>query len=217
MIQKEQLTVGLLLTTVALFAPGFLLHAAPRFPGSLAGSLLGILGATAMVLLLVFSLAKRMTWLKDRVSLPAFLAFHVYTGAIGALFGMLHTGHKYQSPLGMALVTAMLTLVLSGFVGRYYLVQISIDIREQRQKLGTLRIRYDTFVARGLVATWPDTPIPTLIAAIADLENAIERRAVLKTACLRWVILHIVAAIVFYPLLALHVWSGIYYGLRWMP
>lgn len=217
MTHKEQLTVGLLLATVALFAPGFLLHAAPRFPGSLAGSLLGILGATAMVLLLVFSLAKRLTWLKDRVSLRAFLSFHVYAGAIGAVFGILHTGHKYQSPLGMALVTAMLILVMSGFVGRYYLVQIGTDIRDQRQELGVLRVRYDTFVANGLAAAWPDMPVPALIAAIADLEDAIDRREVLKTACSRWVILHVVAAIVFYPLLALHIWSGVYHGLRWLP
>jgi hypothetical protein len=214
---KEQLTVGLLLATVALFAPGFLLHAAPRFPGSLAGSLLGILGATAMVLLLVCSLAKRLTWLKDRVSLRAFLSLHVYAGAVGAVFGILHTGHKYQSPLGMALVTAMLILVLSGFVGRYYLARIGTDIRDQRQELGVLRIRYDMFVANGLAAAWPGVPMPALIAAIADLEDAIDRREALKAACSRWVILHIIAAIVFYPLLALHIWSGIYHGLRWLP
>lgn len=217
MTHKEQLTVGLLLATVALFAPGFLLHAAPRFPGSLAGSLLGILGATAMVLLLVCSLAKRLTWLKDRVSLRAFLSFHVYAGAVGAVFGILHTGHKYQSPLGMALVTAMLILVLSGFVGRYYLARIGTDIRDQRQELGVLRIRYDMFVANGLAAAWPGVPMPALIAAIADLEDAIDRREALKAACSRWVILHIIAAIVFYPLLALHIWSGIYHGLRWLP
>lgn len=217
MTHKEQLTVGLLLATVALFAPGFLLHAAPRFPGSLAGSLLGILGATAMVLLLVCSLAKRLTWLKDRVSLRAFLSFHVYAGAVGAVFGILHTGHKYQSPLGMALVTAMLILVLSGFVGRYYLARIGTDIRDQRQELGVRRIRYDMFVANGLAAAWPGVPMPALIAAIADLEDAIDRREALKAACSRWVILHIIAAIVFYPLLALHIWSGIYHGLRWLP
>ena len=39
----------------------------------------------------------------------------------------------------------------------------------------------------------------------------------LKRAFSRWIVLHVAAALVFYPLLALHVWSGIYYGLRWLP
>ena len=103
----ERVAVGMLLAVVALFAPGFLLHAAPRFPGSLVGGLLGIAGASAMVLLLVYSLVKRVTWLKRRAALGGALSFHVYAGAVGAMFGVLHTGHKYQSPLGIALVTAL--------------------------------------------------------------------------------------------------------------
>ncbi|MDB5371339.1 MAG: iron reductase [Roseomonas sp.] len=225
---KERLTVGTLLTGLALFTPAFLLHAAPRFPGSLAGSLLGIVGAVLFVLLLAYSLAKHVPWLKRRTSLSAMLAFHVYTGAIGAVAGILHTGHDYQSPLGIALVVAMLTVVLSGFVGRYYAAQIGTDIRDQRQELGTLRTRYDVIASgiataleagavRGTPASQPEVPIPALVVAIADLENAIGRREALKRSLSHWVVVHVVAAFVLYPLLALHIWSGIYYGLRWLP
>ena len=118
MNRTERVAVGMLLAVVALFAPGFLLHAAPRSPGSLVGGLLGIAGASAMVLLLAYSLAKRVPWLKRRAPLGGALSFHVYAGAVGAVFGILHTGHKYQSPLGIALVAAMLVVVLSGFAGR---------------------------------------------------------------------------------------------------
>ena len=52
MSETEKLTVGALVSALALVAPGFLLHAAPRFPGSLAGSLIGIAGAVLLVLLL---------------------------------------------------------------------------------------------------------------------------------------------------------------------
>lgn len=226
--EKERLVVETLLTMVALFVPGFLLHAAPRFPGSLAGGLLGILGALLFVLLLAYTLAKRIPWLKRRTSLRAMLSFHVYAGAVGAVLGTLHTGHTYQSPLGIALVVAMLTVVLSGFVGRYHVAQIGTDIRDQRQELGTLRTRYDA-IASGIAAPLqggavpaaatgqPGVSIPALVAGIADLEHAVGRREALKRALNRWVVLHIIAALVLYPLLALHVWSGIYYGLRWLP
>ena len=227
MSETERRAVAVLVAVVALFAPGFLLHEAPRFPGSLVGGLLGIASATAMLLLLAYSLAKRVPWLKRRVSLRAMLAFHVYTGAVGAVFGILHTGHTYQSPLGIALVVAMLIVVLSGFVGRYYLARIGADIRDQRQELGVLRTRYDQIAANSAAAPQGDTvltaamvlpgvSVPALVAAIADLEEAIGRREVLKRAASRWVVLHISAAIVMYPLLALHVWSGVYYGLRWL-
>ncbi len=223
MSDTERLVVGLLVATMILFVPGFLLHEAPRFPGSLAGSLLGIVGAAAMLLLLAYSLVKRVSWLKRWVSLGTMLSFHVYAGVIGALFGILHTGHKYQSPLGIVLVLAMLMVVVSGFAGRYYLIHVGTDIRDQRQRLGVLRTRYDLAAASfantvpPAVSLLPDAPLHSLIKAIADLEFAIGRREALKRAFSLWVILHIAVAIVFYQLLALHVWSGVYYGLRWLP
>lgn len=215
--EKERLTVGALLTGVAVFVPGFLLHTAPRFPGSLAGGLLGIGGAALFVALLAYTAVKRIPWLNQRLPIGAMLSFHVYAGAVGAAMGVLHTGHKYQSPLGIALVVVMLVVVLTGFVGRYYLVQIGTDIRIRQQALATLRARYDA-VASGDAAALPAAvPILPLIAGIADLEDTIAREAALKTALARWMILHIATSLVMYPLLALHIWSGVYYGLRWWP
>ena len=217
MSARERLAVSLLVAMVALFAPGFLLHAAPRFPGSLAEGSLGIGGAVGMLLLLAYSLAKRVPLLRRRAALGAMLSFHVYAGAVGAALGMLHTGHHYRSPLGIALVTVMLAVVLSGFVGRYYLVQLGTDVRDQRQELGALRARYDQLVAgSAAVARQPDISLHALVASIADLEHAIDRREALKRALSRWTVLHVAAAIALYPLLALHIWSGFYYGLRWL-
>ena len=61
-----------------------------------------------------------------------------------------------------------------------------------------------------------DVPLHRLIGAIADLELSITEREVLKSNLSRWVVLHIGAALVMYPLLALHIWSSVYYGLRWL-
>ena len=227
MSETERLAVGALVSVLALVAPGFLLHEAPRFPGSLAGGLLGIAGATLFVLLLAYSLVKRSAWVRARatgtVSMRGVLSFHVYTGVVGALLGILHSSHRYQSPLGVALVSAMLVVVLSGFVGRYYLAQVGADLREQQASLGLLRARYDLLAAGaappvGTVAAGASgRDVRRLVGAIADLEYAIARREVIKRALSRWTVLHVAAALVLYPLLALHIWNGVYFGLRWLP
>jgi hypothetical protein len=222
MSETEKLTVGALLSALALVVPGFLLHVAPRFPGSLAGGILGIAGATLLILVLIYSLVKRNGWVKQHLSkyasLHAFLEFHIYGGVIGALLGIIHTGHKFNSPLGIGLVIAMLIVIFTGFIGRYYLAYTRADLAEEQQMLAVLRTRYGA-AAVAPVSAFAD-PIqvsPTrLVGGIAELEYAIGARETLKRVFSRWMVLHISAAIVMYSLLALHIWNGIYYGLRWL-
>jgi hypothetical protein len=54
-----------------------------------------------------------------------------------------------------------------------------------------------------------------LAESMADLEYAIKMHELLKRRFAMWLKLHIASSIVFYVLLALHVWAGIYFGLRW--
>ena len=87
----------------------------------------------------------------------------------------------------------------------------------QRQELGALRARYDRLATgSAAVAGLPDVSVRALVAGIADLEYAIDQREALKRALSRWTVLHVAAAIALYPLLALHIWNGVYYGLRWL-
>jgi hypothetical protein len=243
MSETEKLTVGALVTVLLLFVPGFLLHEAPLFPGSLAGSLLGIAGALLMVLLLIYPLVKHFAWLRQRVtkrvSMRKILSFHVYAGVLGAVLGILHTGHKFQSPLGIALVSSMLIVVLSGFVGRYYMAHLTVELRDQKAMLDTLRAEYDRIAAElagaplirslfglgrlapasagpEMIAEAPRITIPELVNAIADLEYAMRRHEGIRRAFAGWMFIHIAASIIMYSALALHIWNGIYYGLRWL-
>lgn len=209
------------MTALVLIVPAFLFHVAPRFPGSLAGGVTGIAAALLFVSLLSYWIAKRIPWVKERtkntVSVGALLTFHVYAGAIGALLGIVHSGHKFVSPLGIALVVSMLVVVGTGFIGRYYLAQIGEELRDQQKALGALRTRYDV-MARGEqpIARSDAGDIDELLGAISDLEFQLSERETLKRVLARWVVTHIVAAILMYALLILHIWSGIYYGLRWL-
>lgn len=232
MNERERLIGGAVLTLILFLTPTFVLHVSPRFPGSLAGSLLGIAAASLMVLLLVYPLAKYNSWIKARIasvaSMPSLLAFHAYAGVFGALLAILHTGHKYQSPLGIALMVTMLTVVVTGFVGRYYLPQVSTELRGQQAQLAALRSAYDRSalaLARqgtadealtpGAIAR-PNIPILQLVDGIADLEYTIGSREAVKIVLRRWVVAHVIAAILMYLLLALHVAGEVYYGLRWL-
>ena len=242
MSETEKLVVGGLVTLLLLFTPG-LLHEVPLFPGSLAGTLLGIAGALLMVLLLIYPLVKHTAWLRQRVtkhvSMRAILSFHVYAGVLGAALGVLHTGYEFQSPLGILLVSSMLIVVLSGFVGRYYIAHLTAELRDQKTVLDTLRTEYDRIAAElagapiarsllglGRLGPFPVAPdvtteapritVPELVYAMADLEYAMRRRDGIKRAFAGWMFVHIAASIVMYSALALHIWNGIYYGLRWL-
>ncbi|PZR83815.1 MAG: iron reductase [Stutzerimonas stutzeri] len=234
MNRTERLTVEVVLTLLLFLVPAFVLHTSPRFAGSLAGFALGAAAATLMVSLLIYPLAKYSTrlkpWITRVASMRALLAFHVYAGVFGAFLAILHTGHKYQSPLGIALVITMLVVVATGVVGRYYLPETSAELREEQSRLATLRSAYDRTAAAfaerqaledaaaaGISApALRDVSVRQLVEGIADLEYAVGSREAIKKTFMRWIVAHVVAAILMYLLLTLHIAGEIYYGLRWL-
>lgn len=232
---------------VLLFAwLGFLVHRSPRFPGSGVGAVFGISGAVLMLVPLAYPIAKRIPFLGDRikkhVSLPSLLAVHVYAGILGPLLAIIHTGHKFESTLGITLTAVMLLVVVSGFTGRYLLTYATLEIGDKLIMLQTARGDLDS--AWGLLARSPPEtralPKSPLLAAglaslgfdlqsggpaadvtrtaesVADLEYAVRTHEIFKRWCRRWLTLHIVLSVSLYLLLALHIASGIYFGLRWL-
>jgi hypothetical protein len=186
-----------------------------------------------MVLLLVYPLTKYSKALKAGVtrmaSMRAVLDFHVYAGIVAAFLALLHTGHKFHSPLGIALVVTMLVVVVTGFVGRYYLPQTAVELREQQARLATLRSAYDrtamTLSALNTQASdsaavplsaLQEVPLLRLVEGISDLEYGIASQEAVKRIFTQWIGLHVIAAIAMYALLALHIAAEIYYGLRWL-
>ena len=233
MCGRERLIIDIVLASLLLLVPSFLLHSDPRFAGSLAGFSLGSIAAALMVLLLIYPLTKSIRVLKTLVtrlvSMRTLLAFHVYVGIVACFLAILHTGHRYHNPLGIALIVSMLVVVVTGFVGKYYLPQAAGDIREQQSNLATLRSAYDrtalTLSARKLTeadnspvtaSALQDVLLLQLVDGIADLEYAIGSQETVKRIFMQWIVVHVVAAIAMYALLALHIAGEVYYGLRWL-
>ena len=85
---------------------------------------------------------------------------------------------------------------------------------------GTLRRAFNSFV--GIESFGRDAEVPLSVRAIrlaesiADLEYAIKTHEFLKRRTTQWLTIHIATSIAFYLLLIIHIWSAIYFGLRYL-
>ena len=236
MRERGPVIVGALVVLLLLFPLGYIVHISPRFPGSLPGSLVGITGAVLMLIALAYPAFKRVPWLHDRVtrrvSMSTLLAIHIYAGVLGPILGVVHSAHKYVSPLGILLVISMIVVVLSGYVGRFLLGRLGKAIRTRSGELAVLQtgfanlpgIRMDEQVAsaRGWRRLFFEAGASHEIdrgdvaLALADAEYAVRSEQAVQRVLQRWLNLHIIAAVILYALLTLHIWAGLYFGLRWL-
>lgn len=242
MRERGDILIGLLVAFLLVFPLGYLLHAAPRFAGSLAGGAIGISAAVLMVLTLPYVAVKHLKW-ADRlitsfISKPTLLALHIYAGVLGSILGLIHAAHKFESSVGVMLTGILLLTVLSGFVGRYLLAQAAKALRGRRSDLASLQAAFLNLPAPPTAPPAAEAPLSpwkraffvsgeapalaqpvgteSLAAALADTEFAIRAEEATNQLFLRWRLLHIMLGCLVYALLLLHIGAAIYYGLRWL-
>ncbi|MBI5128888.1 MAG: iron reductase [Rhodopseudomonas palustris] len=229
---KARVIVDAVFVSLLLLVPAFILHSEPRFAGSLAGFLLGLTATVLIGLLLIYPVAKyshsTRTLVTRVIPLRTLLGVHVYAGIVAAFLAILHSGHNFSSPLGIALIVCTMVTVVSGFIGRYYLPQTAAELRAHQSRLAVLRSTYDLTVSemsaravadsshQASVAAVQGVPLLRLVEGIADLEYAIGSQKTIKTIFVQWMGVHVVAAIAMYALLTLHIAGEVYYGLRWL-
>ena len=247
MKEREGIIVSGTVCVLLLAWLGFLLHRSPRFSGSGAGAVFAIAGAVLMLVPLAYSIVKRIPFLHARItphiSLQSLLTLHVYTGILGSLLALIHTGHKFDSMLGIALTAMMLLVVVSGFAVRYLLTYVAHEITDKLALLQTARGDLDSawgalerlpadmrappeapvlsasLASLGLAvrAGGPAGEVTRIAESVADLEYAIRMHEFFRRWFSRALKLHIALSVLLYGLLALHIGSGIYFGLRWLP
>ena len=214
MRERAPLLIGVLVVLLLALPLGYLVHVSPRFPGSLEGSLIGIAGALLLLAALAYPVVKRVPWIHDRVtpavSLPTLLTLHIYAAVLGPILGVIHSAHKFSSPLGVALVAAMLVVVLSGYVGRFYLGRVAKGVRGRSSELAALQAKFLNASNLG------DDAAGDVALAVADTEYAVRAEQAAQRLLQRWLILHILVGVLVYVLLMLHIWAGLYFGLRWL-
>src|ERR1019366_2646240 len=199
-----------------------------------------------MLVPLAYPIVKRVPFFHARitpnVSMQSLLAVHVYAGIFGPLLAITHTGHKFDSGLGITLTAVMLLVVVSGFAVRYLLTYVSHGITDKLLLLQTARGDLDSawgvlenspaemrFLPKApvlvaalaslgfeLPSSGPAGEVIRIAEAVADFGYEVRTDELLKRWFGRSLKLHIFLSVFLYLLLALHVVSGIFFGLRWL-
>jgi hypothetical protein len=91
--------------------------------GGFVGHKLGIAGASMMVLMLLYSVRKRVGALRSLGPLSHWLDAHIYLGVFGPLLVALHSSFKVQGLVALSF-WSMVVVALSGILGRYLYLQI---------------------------------------------------------------------------------------------
>ena len=92
-------------------------------PSGRIGIALGLLGFSLFLVIFLYPLRKRISWLAKRGSAKHWLDFHVICGTLAPFIIMFHASFKFQGVAGMAF-WSMVVVALSGIVGRYVYAQI---------------------------------------------------------------------------------------------
>jgi hypothetical protein len=108
-------------------------------PDSRLGDWLGILGASAMLLLLGHPLRQRLTGLKLLGSVTGWLRLPMLLGVIGPALILLHANFKLGSLNSNVALLAMLTVATSGLIGRYLYGRIHLGLYGRRAHIAELR------------------------------------------------------------------------------
>jgi hypothetical protein len=234
MQDRTAFTIGGLVVLILIFPLGYYLHVSPRFPGSLAGSMIGILAVILMLAAVSYSAVKRLPRLRDKVTKKVrpstLLTIHIYAGVLGPILGLLHSAHKFDSPIGIALTALLIVVVLSGYAGRFFLARINKAVRGRSGDLAALQEALaqgrgveapsSEWTSSGLLLGLNASPNPPgegdIALGLADVEDAVRAERALQKTLRPWLILHIVASIAFVIVLLMHIWAGIYFGLRWL-
>jgi hypothetical protein len=216
--EREPLVATALILLILVVWGGAVFHVSPRFAGSPFGGALGVTGALLMLVPLVYLVIKRVKPIKAAVtrlvSMRTLLSWHIYAGLVGSLLVLLHTGHKFESVLGISLTALTLIVVFSGFVGRYLLRRIGSDVRSKREMLSQLYEAYDVaseqlakeperrrFVvplrkalSRAFLTEWPatdgpavmDVASPVSVAKLVDSISDVESAIEAREILKRW-------------------------------
>ncbi|MEQ8689251.1 MAG: hypothetical protein RIC89_00240 [Pseudomonadales bacterium] len=250
MRERERHIVGALVLLMLLLWLGFLVHRDPSFAGSFTGTMVGIAAALFMLGPFLYLVVKRVgflkAWVTRRVSMRTLLAWHIYAGVLGPILAVIHSAHRFDSTLGNVLLPLILLTVVSGFVGRYLLSQISTEIRDKQQLLVGLRTEYEqlretlasdaeadlTRVGQNMgvlasltaAAPWrgfaneagPRVRLLHVIDALSDVEYAIRAHDAFRVWFKRWLKFHIALSLSVLGLLVAHIAAELYVGLRWL-
>lgn len=103
------------------------------------GYLLGIVGGSSMVLLLIYPARKRLAWLAPIGSVAAWFKIHMVLGIVGPMLVMFHANFRTGATNSNVAMVCMLVVSGSGLVGRYLYSRVHTSLYGSQTTLEELR------------------------------------------------------------------------------
>jgi hypothetical protein len=103
------------------------------------GYVLGIIGGSLMLLLLLYSARKRLPWFKFLGSTARWFRAHMLLGVLGPLCILYHSGFRLGAANSNVALFSMLAVASSGLVGRYIYARVHHGLFGSKLTLGELQ------------------------------------------------------------------------------
>ncbi len=121
------------------------------------GYALGIIGGSLMLLLLLYSLRKRWSWLRFLGPTPTWFRAHMVLGILGPLCILYHSNFSTGATNSNVALFCMLTVAGSGLIGRYIYAHIHHGLYGRKLQLDELRARAESLHAgSGTISFLPE-------------------------------------------------------------
>lgn len=136
------------------------------------GYSLGIIGGSAMLLLLLYPARKRVAWLGPIGSIKAWFQIHMVLGIVGPLLVLFHANFRTGATNSSVALYCMLVVSGSGLFGRYFYSRIHSEFYGKQANLAELRER----VARLQLVSGALAFVPDLAQQLQVVETALLAR-----------------------------------------
>lgn len=109
------------------------------------GYLLGITGASLMLVLLLYPLRKRLRFMQGWLQVKSWFRLHMMLGVLGPLCILLHCNFQLGSTNSSVALMAMLLVAGSGLIGRYFYGKFHYGLYGQQVGLQQIKADLDDF------------------------------------------------------------------------
>jgi hypothetical protein len=137
------------------------------------GYALGIVGGSAMLLLLVYPARKRLRWLRVIGSVKAWFQIHMALGVCGPVLILYHSNFSLGATNSNAALISMVIVSASGIVGRYFYTRIHCGLYGHRLNLAELQASSQELRAKVAGASF----VPELLAGLEAAEHRLVARS----------------------------------------
>ncbi len=105
------------------------------------GYWIGVVGGSAMLLLFLYPLRKRVHALRNLGNTRGWFVAHMILGITGPWLILVHCGFRIGSMNAAVALFSMLIVAISGVVGRFIYVRVHLGLSGKRAELGQLRTK----------------------------------------------------------------------------